>query len=78
MINEKQKEEIRIEAKKILDNFASALKDVKIKKERIKKDIGGYREEGSGEKTNSTFREQMFANAPNIDGDCIIAEKKKW
>lgn len=78
MIAEKQKEEIKQEAKKILDNFASALEKVKTKRERVKKPIGGYREEETGTENDRDFRDRMFENAPSKEGDCIIAEKKKW
>ena len=78
MITEKQREEIRKEAKKILDNFADALENVGIKKESVKKQAGGYRKEKNGEKCDSDFRIGMFENAPSKEGDCIIAEKKKW
>lgn len=78
MISDREKEEIRLQAKAILDDFAESLEKVKIEKERVKKAVGGYRKEGSGQKGNEDFREIMFANAPEKDGDCIIAEKKKW
>ena len=78
MINQGKQEEVRKEAKKILDNFANALGKVRIKKKEFKKEIGGYREERNGEDCNNEFRKTMFENAPEKDGDCIIAEKKKW
>ena len=78
MITEEEKEEIRNEAKKILDNFASALENVKVKREKVKKHIGGYRKEKEGEKCDDDFHDRMFENAPSKEGDCIIAERKKW
>lgn len=78
MINDREREEIRKQAKSILDNFVHALERVIVKKEMVRKAVGGYRKEGSGEKCDSDFRERMFANAPEKDGDCIIVEKKKW
>ncbi len=78
MISEKQKNEIKLEAKKILDNFASALERVGVKKRGFKKYTGGYRKEREGEKCDEDFRDRMFHNAPSKDRDCIIAEKKKW
>ena len=78
MITEKQRNEIKLEAKKILDSFASALESVKVKKESVKKQAGGYRKEKNGEKCDEDFRISMFENAPFKEGDCIIAEKKKW
>lgn len=78
MLSEKEQEEIRYEAKEILDNFASALERVKIKEKGLKRDVGGFREEKSGEGGDSGFRERVFENAPRKEGNCIIAEKKKW
>ncbi len=78
MISEKEKDSIRKEAKQILDNFASALEGVKVKKRGFKKRVGGYRKERDGQKCDEDFRNRMFDNAPSKDGDCIIAEKKKW
>ena len=78
MISEKQKNQIKIEAKKILDNFADALEKVRVEKKKVKKHAGGYRKEKDGEKCDNDFRQGMFENAPSKEGDCIIAEKKKW
>lgn len=78
MVSEKEQGEIRQEAKKILDNFASALGGVKIKEKRLKRDVGGFREEKGGDVGDEDFRERMFENAPKKQKDCIVAEKKKW
>ncbi len=78
-MSEKEKEEIRREARKILDNFVFALEKVgKVKGKSFKRELGGFREEGKGEKCDDDFRKSMFSNAPEVRGDCIIAEKKKW
>jgi len=77
-IDEKQREKIRKEAKQIIDDFARALDKVKIKPGKEKKELGGFREEGAGRKSNSDFRKIMFENAPHKSGDSIIAEKKSW
>ena len=78
MLNEKQRGEIRIQAKSILDNFARSLEKVSVKKERVKKLRGGYRKEEAGQACDKDFREGMFANALEKEGDCIIVEKKRW
>jgi hypothetical protein len=78
MIDEAKKEEIRREAKQILDKFANALERVKLKEKKAKKEAGGYREEGAGIKPDNDFRTRMFENAPEKDENCIIAEKKEW
>jgi len=78
MITDTKKEGIQKRAKKILDDFAKALEKVKVKEKRLKRDVGGFRKEESGKEGDSSFREIMFTNAPEIEGDCIVAEKKKW
>jgi len=75
MISEKQHEEIRLEAKKLLDNFARSLSSVKIEEKGLKSEIGGFREEKDPE-CDPDFRDAMFQNAPEKKGDSIIAEKK--
>lgn len=77
-MEEKQKEEIKKEAKKILDSFGKALEKVELKGKEFKKDEGGFRSEGNGVKADSEFRKIMFANAPKVEEECIIAEKKSW
>lgn len=78
MVSDMRREEVKKEAKKILDDFATALKQVKIEEKRLKRAAGGFRKEESGKEMDSSFREAMFANAPAVEGDCIVAEKKKW
>ena len=78
MISESEKEEIKKEAKEILDKFANSLEKVKVKKTEKKEKIGGFREEGKGEEADEDFRKRMFENAPRKEGDFILAEKKKW
>ena len=74
-----KQEEIRKEAKKILDNFASALDKVKIEKKGLKEEVGGFRKEGaSADKHDADFRKRIFDNAPASDENCIIAETKEW
>jgi Asp-tRNA(Asn)/Glu-tRNA(Gln) amidotransferase C subunit len=78
MVSEAKQEEIRKEAKRILDDFSRELEKVEVKEKRLKSNVGGFREEGDGEKGNGDFRKKMFENAPEHDRDCIVSEKKKW
>ena len=78
MIDERKREEIRKEAKRILDKFSKTLEKVSFKERDLKKKVGGFREEGEGLKSSEDFRKRMFENAPKKDGNYIIAEKKKW
>lgn len=74
-INEQQ---IRKQAREILDKFAKSLKKVKFKEKKFKKPISGFRDEFSADPPDTEFRSLMFKNAPNKDTNFIIAEKKKW
>ena len=77
-ISEEKRGKIEKEAREILKKFSSALAKVKIPKMEAKKEVGGFREEREGKKGDEEFKRRMFANAPEKDGDYIIAEKKTW
>ncbi len=77
-MDEKKKEQVRKEARGLLDKFSKRLASVKLKDKKIKEEFGGMREEGEGNDTDSDFRKRFFANAPQKEGDFIIAEKRKW
>ena len=77
-MEEKQKEEIRKEARAILDKFAKRLDTVKVPEKKSEGKDTGVRAEGEGLKCDSDFRKMMFENAPNKDEDCIVAEKAGW
>lgn len=78
MINDSEKIEIKKQAQAILESFSEALAEVKLEKKEFKKGESGFREEGEGSEVDDYFRKQMFENAPRTEGDCILAEKKKW
>ena len=69
--------EIREQAKKIIDNFADALKGIKVDEEFVERPED-RREESETEETDPDFREALFKNAPDKDKDCIVAEKGEW
>ena len=71
-------EEIRKGAKKILDDFASAHVKVNVKKKELKEKVGGFRKESGKDWHDADFRKRVLENAPEKDGDCIIAETKEW
>jgi Asp-tRNA(Asn)/Glu-tRNA(Gln) amidotransferase C subunit len=76
-VSEQEKEEIKTNAKKLLDEFSSKLTKVSIKEE--KKEVEeNLRSEGKGWETNQDFKEFMFDNAPEVDDNLIIAEKGGW
>jgi Asp-tRNA(Asn)/Glu-tRNA(Gln) amidotransferase C subunit len=72
------RQEILKQAKKIMDEFVSALSKVNVKEK-----FGAERTEQvricSKEKCDSTeFRKRIFKNAPKIKDDYFIMEKKEW
>lgn len=71
------KEQVKKEAREIMQKFARQLEKVKLKEEKIKKPLGGFREERSGKSTDEKFRKAMFTNA-QTKGDFLISEKRKW
>jgi len=84
---EQNREEIRKEAREILERFAKTLdkvKGLKIKDSDEGKDfsgeLSGVRIEGKGEVCgeDGDFRKRMFDNAPKKNGDCILAERASW
>jgi len=84
-VSEKEKEEIKKQAKSIMDKFSEKLSkiDKKIPEPLIERKEF-EREEHGGKESDSDFREKVFENAPDtLNGtsknkDFIIAEKKKW
>lgn len=76
-VTEKEKEEIRRDSKKLLNEFASKLDKIKSTNKHFEND-NGYRDEGDGWITDLDFKDIMFANAPFVDEDHIVAEKGGW
>jgi hypothetical protein len=79
MLDTKKREEVRKQAKEIMDKFAKSLGDVKekVEEDNVEREQD-RRKEGEGKTSNSDFREIIFENAPNKNKDYIIGEKKKW
>ena len=76
-VSEEEKEEIKKNAKNLLDEFSSKI--AKIETSGAKTDgKENLRIEGSGNKTDEDFRELMMENAPMVDDGLIIAEKGGW
>jgi Asp-tRNA(Asn)/Glu-tRNA(Gln) amidotransferase C subunit len=78
-VNEKEKEEIKKQAKEIIDSFSKKLEKVKDlpKESHVERELN-ERKEGSRKKDSSFSREIMFSNASKKSKDFIIAEKKEW
>jgi len=71
-------EQIRQQAKKIMDEFVAALDTVP----EGELDIGFDREEGvrsaGTAKPDPGFKDRMLKNAPKVKDDYLVAEKKQW
>ena len=76
-VTEKEKEQIRKDSKKLLNEFASKLEKIKAPEGHFKNN-SGTREEGSGWETDEEFKNTMLANAPFAEDGFIVAEKGSW
>ena len=78
-VSEKEKQEIKKQAKSIMDDFSRRLSkiDQKIAEPLIEREEG-EREESGAVEGDEEFRKVMFENAPSKNEDFIIAEKKGW
>ena len=76
-VTEKEKEQIRKDSKKLLNEFASKLFKIKAPEGHFQNETGS-REEGDGWTTDPEFKSTMLANAPFVEDDSIVAEKGKW
>ena len=73
-----RQEEIRKEAKKIMDEFMDALDKVKSADGEIGFEAGDGTRKPKSKKKDSGFRERMLDNAPKSKDGFLVAEKKKW
>jgi Asp-tRNA(Asn)/Glu-tRNA(Gln) amidotransferase C subunit len=79
-VSEQEKELIKREAKKIIDDFSEKLSVIKedISEPVIERKESERKEEKTKLDRDGSFRKIMFENAPNKEADFIISEKKKW
>jgi hypothetical protein len=76
-VTEKEKEEIRKDSKKLLNEFASKLSSIKAKEGHFENESGS-RDEGDGWKTDEEFQSTTLSNAPFAEDGVIVAEKGAW
>ena len=78
-VSEKEKEDIKKQAKKIMDKFSKRLEKVKLndKQETSEPGLEFEREENS-KNEREIDRKIMFENSPDKNKDFIVSEKKKW
>lgn len=78
-LSEKEKEEINLEAKRIMDSFGKKLGSINNLPKEVDVIRGsGMREENIEEKYDSKFKKKILDNAPKKNKHFILAEKKKW
>jgi hypothetical protein len=79
-VSEKERDEIKSQARKILEQFSEVLARVerKLPKLEERKEEICERTEGLGEACEPAFRERILANAEQKNKDFILAEKKTW
>jgi hypothetical protein len=76
-VTEEEKEQIKKDSKKLLNEFASKLSKIKAPEGHFKNE-SGTREEGTGWKTDEEFKSTTFANAPFVEDNFLVAEKGAW
>tara|TARA_Y100000310_G_scaffold314053_1_gene363084 strand:+ start:398 stop:661 length:264 start_codon:yes stop_codon:yes gene_type:complete len=76
-VTEKERENIRKDSKKLLNEFSAKLKKIKTKENHFENGTGN-REEGAGWKTDEEFKSHMLNNAPFVEDNSIVAEKGNW
>ena len=73
------KEEIREQAKKIMDEFLQALDgSPELEQEFGTKRNVSIRQDMNNRYPEDSFKDGMLKNAKKTDDDQIVAEKKKW
>ncbi len=89
-LSDKEKEDIRKEAKKIINDFSEKLSHVRVQEEEPVVERKNFeRAEGESSRVphreapaprpnDSDFKERMLENAPEKNKDSIIAETGKW
>jgi len=78
-VSEKEKVQVKKDAKRILDSFSRKLGKVADKLEEPLIERETLERSERDEKCDGSFsREIFFENAPKKNKDFIIAEKKKW
>lgn len=79
-VSEKEKQEIRKQAKAVMDKFSRKLEKINLPEERTQSSGKDFeRPEGAKEGERVEFDKKiMFENAPEKNKDFIISEKKRW
>jgi len=76
-VTEKEKEEIRKDSKKLLNEFALKLSSIKASEDHFE-NASGMRDEGEGWETDPEFQNTTLSNAPLVENGTIVAETGVW
>jgi Asp-tRNA(Asn)/Glu-tRNA(Gln) amidotransferase C subunit len=78
-VSETERENIKKEAKAIMDNFSKKLERINKKTEEpiIERDEC-ERQEAQGKESDEMFRKAILNNAPEKNNDFVIGEKGGW
>lgn len=75
-VTDKEKDQIKKQAKSIMNSFSSKLAKLNLKTDSSNVEREEFeRVEGEGNEGSSEFRKRMFDNAKNKNDDFIISEK---
>ena len=78
-VSDKEKEDIKNQAKAIMDSFSKKLEKVSDKvSEPIIEREKCERNEGLGKQSDESFKKSILDNAPEKNNDFIVAERGGW
>jgi len=77
-LSEKEKNEIKQEAEKLILEFGDAIEKLPDIPEGVVEREKDRREEDSEKGECEIDRDIMFKNAPEVKDDCILGERGKW
>ena len=75
-VSEKEREEIKKQAKEIIDNFSNKIGKIELGEGKVQRTEQTRKETKATQ--DSDFKKRFFENAPNKDGDWIKAERGSW
>jgi len=75
-VSEKEKEDIKKQAKDILDEFSNKIGKIELGEGKVERKNQTRKETRAS--SDPDFKKRFFDNAPNKDGDWIKAEKGHW
>ena len=71
-------EDIKKEAKEIMDNFMKAMKDIEVEEDYNLIREKCYRDEEEGVESDEDFRQRFLSNASKVSGEYVLANKGDW